>query len=528
MKLSFCGSKGPSAWVLVPLLAVLASPEGHGSPRSLVNSGEGRVERHLVVLHTNDIHGQVLPRPATWLKDVNPIPDSGGLPRLAAKLQEVAAEARAAGAAVVICDGGDWFQGTPEGQIDRGRGFLGALAEAGHDGMVVGNHEFDHGVDVLLGHLKELPLPALLANVRLPDGSALPGTRDYIVVERAGMRIGLVGLLTTSTPSITHRETKDLLWTDPAAALTQVRSELGDRVDLVIPITHIGIQEDRALARAHPDLPVIVGGHSHTFLRKGQREGDTLIGQAGSKASVIGRMDVWFDADGEVTRSEAKHLSLYEEPTEGTRVAALEEACAALVEAASLRMDEVVGVFGGPLETSRRELVNATGGNLITDLMRQRAGADVAIHNRGGTRTTLPAGICTRRDLFMLLPFDNHIETLEMSGADVTELFRRSIEEERRSGVEFSGVHLEVRLVEGKPKLVRLLLGGPDGREIEATDSLRLATNSYLASGGDGWTLLQEQEIREVDFTLLRDMIELALAKGPVTPSKVQRYTVVR
>ena len=72
---------------------------------------------HLVVLHTNDIHGQVLPRPAIWLKDVNPLPDSGGLPRLAAKLNQLKAEAEAEGAGVVICDGGDWFQGTPEGQI---------------------------------------------------------------------------------------------------------------------------------------------------------------------------------------------------------------------------------------------------------------------------------------------------------------------------------------------------------------------------------------------------------------------------
>lgn len=533
MKSSFWGSKDPIAWLAAPLLLALAlqpasSGGAQGGPEGAVEAVAAGGERHLVVLHTNDIHGQVLPRPAIWLKDVNPIPDSGGLPRLAAKLQEVASEARASGAAVVICDGGDWFQGTPEGQIERGRGFLRALSQAGHDGMVVGNHEFDHGIDVLLGHLKEVPMPALLANVRMPDGSALPGTRDYIVVERGGMRIGLVGLLTTSTPSITHKATRDLLWTDPAVALTRVRAELGEDVDLVIPITHIGIQDDRELARAHPDLPVIVGGHSHTFLRKGVREGNTLIGQSGSKASVIGRMDVWFDAEGKVTRSEAKHLDLYDEPAEGTQVAALEEACASLVEAASLRMNQVVGVFGGPLETSRRELVNATGGNLITDLMRERSGADVAIHNRGGTRTTLPAGVVTRRDLFMLLPFDNHIETLEMSGADVIELFRLSIEEERRSGVEFSGVHLEVRLVEGKPQLVRVLLGGPDGEAVDPSAKLKLATNSYLAGGGDGWALLQEQGTREVDFTLLRDMIELALARGPVTPSKVQRYSVIR
>ncbi len=484
--------------------------------------------QHLVVLHTNDIHGQVLARPAIWLKDVNPLPDSGGLPRLAGTLNQIAAEARAGGAAVVICDGGDWFQGTPEGQIAQGRGFLAALAQSGHDGAVVGNHEFDHGVDVLLGHLKSVPMPALLANVRMPDGAPLPGTRDSIVVERAGLRIALVGLLTTSTPSITHKATKELLWTEPAEALTRVRSELGDSVDLVIPVTHIGVESDRELARAHPDLPVIIGGHSHTFLRKGVREGETLIAQAGSKASVIGRVDVWFDAEGGVERSTAQHINLYHEPADAFRIAAVDRACAELEKAASLRMDAIVGVFGGPLETSRRELVNASGGNLITDLMRARSGADIAAHNRGGTRTTLPAGVCTRRDLFMLLPFDNHIETLTMSGADVIEFFRRSIEEERRNGVEFSGVTLEVRRVEGKPKLMRVLLGGANGRPVEPDEILQFATNSFMANGGDGWRLLQEQKVREVDFTMLRDMIELALKEGPLTPSVDQRYVVVR
>lgn len=481
--------------------------------------------RRVVIFHTNDIHGQVLPRPATWLKDVNPIPESGGLPRLAGALSRLAEAARQSGAAVVICDGGDWFQGTPEGQIERGRGFLNAFAKVGFDGCVVGNHEFDHGVDVLLEHLAATKIPALLANVRLPSGEPLPGTRDSIVVERAGLRIGLVGFLTTTTPSITHKQTKDLLWESPAAAYGRVADELGDSVDLLIPVCHVGVEGDRELARAHPSIPVIIGGHSHTFLRNGVREGDTLVTQAGAKASVIGRVDLTLDEHGLVIESTAKHLDLYDEPLPEFRNGAVDALCANLVEQAAARMDEVVGVLGAPLGVTRRELVNSTSGNFITDQVRARSGADIAVHNRGGIRTSLQAGPVTRRHMFMLLPFDNHVETITMSGADVIELFRQSIEEKRKRPLEFSGAVLQVRRVEGKPVLVQVLV---DGEPLDPSATVRLATNNFLSAGGDGWELFAAQTKREVDFVLLRDLLELAFNGGALSPNADQRYEVIR
>jgi len=495
------------------LAAIGASPDADAPPR------------HVVILHTNDVHGQVLPRVATWLEDRNPPPDSGGLPRLAATLARELARLEDEGVPAFVCDGGDWFQGTPEGQIERGAAFLAALQHVGHDAMVVGNHEFDHGVDVFLEHLDGLDLPAMLANVRDADGDPLPGTRDHVVVERGGFTVAFVGLLTTSTPSITHAQTRELRWTEPAVALERVREGLPADVDLVVPVTHIGVEGDVELARAHQDLPLIVGGHSHTFLRKGVREGDTLIVQAGAKASVIGRVDLWLDADGAVERAEARHVEMYEEPGEEWRNARVDELCGDLVERAAARMDEVVGELTGPLERSRRELVNSTAGNLVADLIRERAGADVAIHNRGGIRANLPAGPVTRRDLFSILPFDNTVETVTLTGAEVTDLFRRSVEEVRGGGFEFSGATVVVRRVEGKPRFVELRVGG---EALDPEAEVTLATNSYLARGGDGLRVLERAEKRVVDAIVLRDLLELAFEDGPVTPPGDQRYEIVR
>lgn len=490
----------------------------------------------MVILHTNDIHGQVLPRLATWVKDVNPPPDSGGLPRLAAAINRERALAEEAGAAVFVVDAGDWFQGTPEGQVERGGGIIDVLRVMGYDALAVGNHEFDHGVGAFLLHLATNEswvagpdgrpdlFPVVAANVQAARGSTLLNAFTHVQEQRRGTSVAFVGLLTTTTPEITHHETRDLKWIEPAVALADARRELGDDVDLVVPLTHMGIEEDRELARAHPDLPLIVGGHSHSFLRKGVREGDTLIVQAGAKASVLGRVDLWLDADGDVTRSTSRLIELLEEPEDRWRNPDVERLCADLVKRAAARMNVVVGVLGRPLEVTRRELVNASAGNLIADALRAHTGADIAVHNRGGIRTTLPAGPVTRRDLFSLLPFDNHIAVLTMDGTDVIELFRLSLEDRRLRPLEFSGVRLVVRREAGKPRLVEVRVGG---RAIAPGDRLTVATNSFLAGGGDGWTLLEGQTERRADPTLLRDALEAAFGGGALTPAVDQRHEIV-
>ena len=254
----------------------------------------GTVE--LVVLHTNDVHGQVLPVDATWTRD--PDDTSGGLVRLAAKVEALRAEAEAEGKHVLLLDGGDWYQGTPEGVTDTGRPFVKALAGIGYDAMAVGNHEFDFGLaafDAIVEHARP---PIVAANVFLSDAPNAPRPDwavPYRIVERGPLEIALVGFVTTSTPVISHPETRALDFRDPVEVLGQVLAGLPDTVDLVIPVGHLGVDTDRELAFAHPELPLIVGGHSHTRLRNGMQVNDTLLVQAGAKSTTLGRVDLTFN-----------------------------------------------------------------------------------------------------------------------------------------------------------------------------------------------------------------------------------------
>jgi len=468
---------------------------------------------HLVFLHTNDIHGQVQTRKATWLSKESP-PEIGGLARLAATI----AEQRAAEPGAIVVDAGDWYQGTPEGALDRGLSFVQALALIGFDAMCVGNHEFDHGIANVARIVLATKVPAILANVRsAPEGERTPWAKPWIIVERAGVRVALVGLLTTATPEITHVESRALAFANCAEELRRARAEIGHRADLIVPVGHISVEEARELAALEPGLPLIVSGHSHTYLKQGLRVGETLIVQAGSKASALGRVDLWL-APGTFAalRSEARLIDLLEEPGDRALalpgVAAVSRACAELIGRASADLATVVGELAEPLV--RAPVAGCSPPGLwIADVLRARMGADIGVHNRGGTRCDLAAGPLTRRDLFELLPFDNDIVALELSGAQLESAVRRSIEGTAHTGLDFSGLKLFVRREADRSlHLVRIEVGS---KALDPKGTYRVATNSFLANGGDGLAEFHAARTRLVDPALLREALEAEVAQHP-------------
>lgn len=473
-----------------------------------------------MILHTNDVHGQARPRRATWLGGEDP-PLIGGLPRLAAAIRGVREEVGEE--RVILVDGGDWSQGTPEGLVDEGAAFVEAMVAVGYDALCVGNHELDHGVESFVARLQTAGVPAVLANVRDASGERVDWAPAVRVFERGGLRVAVVGLLTPVTPSITHADAKAVRFADPAEELGRVLEELGESVDLVIPATHLGVDDDRELARAHPDLVFIAGGHSHTFLREGVLEGDVLIGQVGSKASAYGRLDLWFDpVTKEVLRREYEVISLMAELVEGESMARVDELCAALVAESDAVMSEVVGELAAPLDRARSSLESSAAGNLITDAMVEHFDADCAFQNRGGIRCDLPQGPVTRRDLFEILPFGNHLVLIELRGEPLLGTLRQAVEGTAHTGLEVSGLTLIVK--EGDPPKLESVLVGGEALDLERV--YRVVTNSFLADGGDNYILLGEVESLSHDPTLLRELLERRFAGGAVTPATDDRYRV--
>ncbi len=510
-----------SALFLLPLLAQ--------SPAAPAPAAE---RLHLVVLHTNDVHGQVQTRKATWLDKQNP-PLIGGLPRLAAFVNATRAECAKSGDGLLVVDAGDWYQGTPEGMVDDGLGFVTALAQVGYDACAIGNHEFDRGLPNVLRILKESKIPAVCANLdERASGKPVEWVQPAHVARVEGhdahgswtLRVGLVGLLTPVTPDITHPDARTLDFLDPSKALSRVQQSLAGQVDWVLPLTHLGVEGDRVLARAHPELSLIVGGHSHTFLKEGVLEGATRIVQTGSKCSAVGRVDVWFDrATKQCLEVTARVIDLREDSTDATRNPEVETRCAELVRRSDEPMRAVIGELAGPLARSKDPLVSGSAGNFIADLVREHTGADVGLMNRGGIRSDVEAGAFTRRLIFELCPFDNRVSVLELPGADLAEMARRSVEDAAHSGLELSGATIEARLdAGGKRHFVALRVGG---KALDPSATYKVAMNSFMADGGDAYLDKEKKYARKDEALYLRELIELHVAdKKTITPATDNRY----
>ena len=471
----------------------------------------------LVLFHTNDMHGQCGPIPAPWI-DRNAPPRAGGIARLAGR---IAAERRAEPDAVLV-DAGDWFRGTPEGALEDGLGFARLMARLGFDAVCVGNHELDHGVANLERMLADTRLPAVLANVRDPATErGLKGTTPWTIVERRGVRVAFVGLLTTVTPDITHADARRLEFEPPAVAWDRACRELAGKADFIIPLTHLPVPEARDLARARPDIPLIISAHDHTRLEQGVREGATLIVQNGAKAVSLGRIELVLDGDTRrVQKCEARLIDLVE-PSEALADPALAAACEELVARTSKHMDEVVGSLSAACERGSHRL-SSPQGNWICDALLRTSGARVAIQNKGGTRCDLSPGPLTRRHLFELLPFENTVVSMSLTGEALEALVRRGVEDTRHRGLDVAGIAVYVR-----PKPDGALLFDRieiDGKPLDPRQSYRVVTSSYLAGGEGGYVEFRSgKERREIPI-LMREMMEEDVRRvGEVKPPEDAR-----
>lgn len=224
--------------------------------------------QNLTVLHLNDTHSHVDPQRSGDYKGL------GGVIEQAAYIDSVRqADGRRN---VLLLHGGDFSQGTSYFTELGGNIEIDVLNAAGYDVVTLGNHEFDNGPEELARRLKMLKADVVCANYDF-TGTPLEGlVEPYVIVRKAGKKIGIIGLLTDISSVVDQKLLGTLVYQDPAEVVNRYAAYLKDEkgCDLVFCLSHLGYTEDKDVASRIRNVDVIVGGHSHTLLHKMQHVAD--------------------------------------------------------------------------------------------------------------------------------------------------------------------------------------------------------------------------------------------------------------
>jgi 5'-nucleotidase / UDP-sugar diphosphatase len=406
--------------------------------------------------------------------------------------------------------------------------------------MVLGNHEFDFGQAVLKKRISESTFPVLCANVE-----GLDRLKPFIIKERGGVRVGIIGIVTEETPVATHpRNVAGLTFLASAEIVEKRVRELKNQVDIVIVLSHIGHAADRVLAEKVKGIDVIVGGHSHTKIPKPVRIGETLIVQAWEHGKALGVLDLTI-RDGRIVGYDGRLEEVKPYPGKEDR------GILALVEKYKQQVDRALNVRIGEAkidldgENVRKRETNL--GNFIADIMRQASNADVALINGGTIRTNMNRGEVRIKDVYSVLPFDNYIVAIKLTGIQLAEALEHGvsgIEEGEGRFPQVAGLTFTYSPSAPKGSRIREILIA--GKPLDPGRGYSVATNDFLAVGGDGYRSFAEAVKSSKTFSVvggmlqgekvvysdsgrwLRDVVvEYIREKGAIAPGREGRITEV-
>jgi 5'-nucleotidase len=507
----------------------------------------------LSIIGTNDLHGAL-----------ERLPLLGGF---VANLRA----ARAADGGVLVVDAGDMFQGTLESNLGEGADVVRAYNAIGYAAAAVGNHEFDYGPEgpatvpasaqddprgALKARAREAKFPFVVANiVDAATGAriAWPNMPASTVIEVAGVKVGIVGVSTQSTPYTTMPANfAGLKVVPPAPAIAeQARALRAMGAQVVIATMHIGAA---CKDLDHPDdssscnkqeelfyllaklpkgtLDVIVAGHTHADIAH-RLDGIAVIESAASGRS-FGRVDLEIGANGQLAgiHIHKPHLMCALDSRgnpvpvtacapgeyEGKPVVpdpAVQQIVDEALARAGERRREKLGVRLVQTVT-RSHGIESAEGNLFCDLMlAARPDAQVALTNGGGLRADLPAGELTYGQLFEAMPFDNRFAILDVTGKDLRTLVTANLQ---RGGafMSWGGLTAKARCKAGQLDVAIAVAGKP----LDDNARYKLATSDFLASGGDaviGRLRLPEGAIHTTDV-IIRDAVSDVLRGWKATP----------
>ncbi|XP_055546948.1 protein 5NUC-like [Wyeomyia smithii] len=551
----------------MPLLLLLAITLSSLSVRAAPRSENFQ----LVILHNNDMHAR-FEQIGAYGNDCQPNDVTnnrcfGGFARVAHKVREFRKAEAGGGLPVLYLNAGDSYTGSPWFTVFKDNITAAFLNILKPDAISLGNHEFDLGVEGLVPFLNEVDFPVLATNLDLSETPSMQNTKSLansIVFVKERVKIGVIGYLTPETKQLAPTNT--VLYTDEIEAINKEAAVLkAQGVNIIIALGHSGLDRDKEIAAGCPDIDIVIGGHSHTFLYTGtapdidQPEGPypvevtnaagqvVPVVQAYAYTKYLGHMNVEFDPSGKLVSYDGKPILLNGAVERESDVLKLLE----VYRPGVLALDEVIGETLVLLDATRCRFEECNIGNMIADSMvmtyaasveetsRYWTDAAIAFVQGGGIRSSIDSGDgnITKRDLMTVLPFGNAMILAEITGATIREMLEHSVF--RYDGSQGYGEFLQMSGVQ-----VVFDLSKPPGQRVASVevrcalcltptfaplydyDRHKIIISQFLWEGGDGYTMFSGRNFRALEWNDY-EITELYLNRSsPVYPAIEWRITL--
>lgn len=497
----------------------------------------------LTIMHTNDTHAHLadVARRATLVQQIR---DEGGNS--------------------LLFDAGDVFSGDLYFTKWFGLADLAFMNYLGYDAMTFGNHEFDQGTRVLADFITKAKFPLVSSNIDFSKDeniaslvknpitmdvaaektTANSGVYPYVILDVNGVQVGVFGMTTEDTVE-TSSPGKNVAFRNAEESAKETVSLMEQKgLKHIIALSHLGYGRDRVIADAVEGIDLIVGGHTHTKLSEPEILTDaiyntpTVIVQANEWGKFLGRVDLVFDLNGVIRTGEGQTTGQL--ITVNNNVA--EDAVAKeMLEPYNAELEElkrqVIGTASVKLDGERQNVRSKETnlGNLIADGMlakaKQLKNADIALMNGGGIRASIDPGEITMGELRTVMPFGNTLFVLDVTGQQLKDGLENGI-----SGAKLSDLPGKFPQIAGMKfkwdpngttgnKVYDIMIKRGSGYEqLNLSATYRLATNSFVANGGDGYASfaaavasgVYQEDLGYPDYEIFMEYVE-ALG-GNVSP----------
>nr|WP_237738209.1 5'-nucleotidase C-terminal domain-containing protein [Caldicellulosiruptor sp. F32] len=442
----------------------------------------------------------------------------------------------------IILAAGDMFQGTPVSNVLKGKPVIEVMKSIGVDAMTIGNHEYDWGIDAVIDvkkkTLKNSNIPVLGANIYDKDTKKIVNyCQPYVVLRNGNVKIGIIGVVDNKEfPNIIlPAYIKNVEFKDPIFIVNNLAKKLrSEGVKIIIVLAHMGgYMNNNTLtgniaefAKKVKGIDIILGGHTHSIVNTSVNKIPVCIANHQGKGYIHIKLKL---ENGIAKTVKQEYIDIT--PFFNINNPPVDKEVLSIIEKADKQVGQqfskVIGTAVADITREQRAKPygDSALGNWAADAIREFAHTDFAFTNNGGLRIDLKKGPITLGDIYQLMPFDNTIVILKMKGSQIKTILEEAVQDNGK-GIQVSGLTFKYDMK--KPSMNRVYdMRMSDGTVIEMDKIYTVATNNFMATGGDGFKGFTDPSVAKTytdTYKLLRDVfIEKIQKQKELKPSLGRR-----